>query len=53
MKVGWDKYAQKTEKHAHSAEKPQETERNHKKSGKQSSCITGFLQKSSILRTSL
>ena len=53
MKIGRGRYAQKPENQAHNAKKPQESEWDHEKSGKDNGYLTGLLEKSSIMRRSL
>ena len=53
MKVGRERCVQIPGNHAHNAEILQKSEPEHEKSGKGNDHLTGFLEKSSIMRMSL
>ena len=51
--IRMERYARKSENHAHNAKNPQELGWDNKKSGKVRDYLTGSLEKSSIMRISL
>ena len=53
MKVGRERCVQKPGNHAHNAEILKKPEPEHEKSGEENDHLTGFLEKSSIMRMSL
>jgi len=53
MKVGRERCVQKPGNHAHNAEILKKPKPEHEKSGKENDRLTGFLEKSSIMRMSL